>query len=98
MGQSLRGGAGSGGCGAAPSRARPEHVVLPLVERAVADPHRTRPGVAREIVPGRLREVATTVDPIHDLQRSVFGGLDIGDELHELVGFPIELQIVERLA
>ena len=44
-----------------------------------------------------LREVTTTVDPVHDLQRTVLGRLDVRDELHELVGFPVELQHVERL-
>src|SRR4051794_9295833 len=47
---------------------RAEHVVLALVERAVANSHRPRAGVARELVAGRLGEVPPAVDPIHDLQ------------------------------
>ena len=74
-----------------------EHVVLTLVERAVADSYRASAGVPGEIVARRLGEIATSVDPVHDLERSVLGGLDVGDELHELVGFPVERQEVQRL-
>ena len=76
---------------------RAEHVVLALVERAVADPYRPRAGVAREVVARRLGEVAAAVDAVHDLQRAVLGRLDVGDELHELVGFPVEREQVQRL-
>ena len=74
-----------------------EDVVLPLVEGAVADPHRARSCVAGEVVERRLRQVAPPVDPVHDLQRAVLVRLDVGDELHELVGLPVEVQVVERL-
>ncbi len=76
---------------------RAEDVVLALVERAVADPHGPRAGVAGEVVTGRLGQVATAVDPVHDLERAVLGGLEVGDELHELVGLPVEVEAVERL-
>ena len=66
-------------------------------ERAVPDPHRARARVAGQVVPRRLGEVPTPVDPVHDLQRPVLGRLDVGDELHELVRLPIELQQVERV-
>ncbi len=72
-------------------------VVLALVEGAVPDPHRACARVAGELVACALGEVAAAVDPVHDLQRSVFVGLEIGDELHELVGLPVELQPVQRL-
>ena len=74
-----------------------EHVVLALVERAVADPHRARPCIAGEIVACRLGQVAPPVDPVHDLQRPVAVGLEIGDELHELLGLPVEVEVVQRL-
>ena len=74
-----------------------EDVVLALVEGAVADAHRARAGVAGELVAGRLGQVASAVDPVHDLQRAVLGGLEVGDELHELVGLPVEVEPVERL-
>ncbi len=73
-----------------------EHVVLALVEGAVADPHRPRARVPGEVVARALREVAAPVDPVHDLQRAVLVGLDVGDELHELVGLPVEVQPMQR--
>ena len=76
---------------------RAEDVVLALVVGAVADPHGACAGVAREVVEGRLRQVTATVDPVHDLQRAVAVRLEVGDELHELVGFPVEVQPVQRL-
>ena len=45
----------------------------------------------------RLGQVAAPVDPVHDLQRAVVVGLDVGDELHELVGLPVEVEPVQRL-
>ena len=72
-------------------------VVLALVERPVADADRPRPGVAREVVARRLGEVAAPVDPVHDLQPAVRVGLEVGDELHELVGLPVEVEVVQRL-
>ena len=50
-----------------------EHVVLALVVRAVADSYRARAGVAGEVVAGRFSEIAASVDPVHDLKRSVLG-------------------------
>ena len=74
-----------------------EDVVLPLVERAVPDADGTGPGVPREVVERRLGQVAPPVDPVHDLQRPVVVRLEVGDELHELVGLPVEVEPVERL-
>ena len=74
-----------------------EHVVLPLVEGAVADPHGPSAGVAGKVVSGGLRQVPPAVDPVHDLQRPVLVRLEVGDELHELVGFPVEVHVVQRL-
>ena len=76
---------------------RAEDVVLPLIERAVADPHRLRARIAGEVVERRLRQLPAAVDPVHDLQRAVVGRLDVGDELHELVGLPVEPEPVEGL-
>ena len=62
-------------------------------------PIRTGPraGVAGEVVEGRLGQVAPAVDAVHDLKRAVLVGLEVGDELHELVGLPVEVQPVQRL-
>ncbi len=68
-----------------------------LVEGAVADPHRTGARVPGEVVERALRQIATAVDPVHDLEAAVLRGLEIGDELHELVGLPVEIEPVERL-
>ena len=68
-------------------------VVLALVEGAVADPHRPGAGVPGELLAERLGEVAPAVDPVHDLQRAVLVGLEVGDELHELLGLPVEVQV-----
>jgi hypothetical protein len=76
---------------------RAEDVVLALVERSVSDPHRTRAGVARQVVESRLGEIPSTVDAVHDLERAVLGRLDVGDELHELVRFPVEVEPVQGL-
>ena len=76
---------------------RPEDVVLALVEGPVADPHRVGSGVARELVARGLGEVAAPVDPVHDLERAVVVRLEVGDELHELVGLPVQIQEVQRL-
>ena len=50
---------------------RAEHVVLTLVEGAVADPHRAGSRVARQVLAERLGQVAAPVDPVHDLQAAV---------------------------
>ena len=76
---------------------RAEDVVLALVEGAVADPHGARAGVAGEILARGLGQIAAAVDPVHDLQRAVLVGLEVGDELHELLGLPVEVQVVQRL-
>ena len=76
---------------------RAEDVVLALVEGAVADPNRTGSGVAGELVPRGLGEVAAAVDPVHDLQRPVLVGLEVGHELHELVGLPVQVEVMQRL-
>ena len=55
------------------------------------------PGVAGEVVARRLGQVAPAVDPVHDLERAVLVRLDVGDELHELVGLPVEVEPVQRL-
>ena len=74
-----------------------EDVVLALVEGTVSDPYRACSGIAGEVVESRLGQVPPTVDAVHDLHRAVVVRLDVRDELHELVGLPVEVQVVERL-
>src|SRR4051794_35042694 len=62
-----------------------EAVVLLLVECAVAESNGTCARVAGELVSRRLGQVTAPVDPVHDLERSILGRLDVRDELHELV-------------
>ena len=72
-------------------------VVLALIERAVAEPDRARALVSGQLIPCRFGQIAPAVDPVHDLQRAVLGRLEVGDELHELVGLPIEVEPMQRL-
>ena len=74
-----------------------EDVVLALVEGAVADPDRPGAGVPAQVLQRRLGQVAPAVDPVHDLQGAVLVDLEVGDELHELVGLPVEVEPVQRL-
>src|SRR5262249_31195105 len=74
-----------------------EDVVLALTIGGIAHANRARTCVAREVVPRRFVQLATTIDAVHDLQRTVLVGLDIGNELHELVRFPVKVEPVERL-
>ena len=48
-------------------------VQLELVGSGIADPHRRRASVAFEVVEDLLGQVGPTVDPVHDLQRTVRG-------------------------
>ena len=72
-----------------------EHVVLALVEGAVADPHRARALVAAEVIERRLGEVHLALDPVHDLQRAVLAAGHVGDVLDEVVGLPVQTQRVQ---
>ena len=72
-------------------------VVLPLIECAVPDPHGTGAGVSREVVTRGLGQITTPVDPVHDLQRSILVELEVGDELHELVRLPVQVEEMKRL-
>ena len=45
-------------------------VHLPLVRRAVADPHRARAAVALPVVQRLLHQVRGAVDPVHDVERT----------------------------
>src|SRR5262249_18816741 len=74
-----------------------EDIVLPLTEGGIAYANRARTCVAREGVPRRFVQLATTIGAVHDLQTTVLVGLDIGNELHELVRFPVKVEPVERL-
>ena len=73
----------------------PEHIVLALIERAIADPHRARALVALEMVEGRLAEILLTLDPIHDLQRAILVALHVCDVLDKVVGLPVQAQGVQ---
>ena len=53
----------------------PPHVVLVLVERAVADAHRPRVAVAGEVVERVLGEVGLAADAVHDLQVELAVGI-----------------------
>ena len=68
-----------------------------LVERPVADPHGSGPPVAGEVVQRRLGEVPPAVDAVHDLEGAVGVRLEVADELHELVGLPVQVEVVECL-
>jgi len=74
-----------------------EHVVLALVERSVADPYRSGTRVTWQIIAGGLGQVAPAVDAVHDLQRAVLVRLEVGDELDEFVGFPVQVEEVQGL-
>ena len=74
-----------------------EDVVLPLIERPVPDPDGMGARVPGELVPGRFGQVATAVDPVHDLQPAVRVRLQVGHELHELLRLPVEVEEVQRL-
>ena len=76
---------------------RPEDVVLTLVEGSVAEPHRMGARVAGQLVAGRLGQVAPPVDPVHDLQGAIRVRLEVGHELHELVGLPVQVEEMQRL-
>ena len=76
---------------------RAVHVVLALVERAVAGADGAGAGVAGQVVAGRLGEVPAAVDAVHDLEAAVVDRFELGDELDELVGLPVEVEPVERL-
>ena len=70
------------------------HVVLDLVVRAVADPNRPRPLVARQVVERPLLEHVLAAHPVHHLELVLAAG-HVGDEVEEVVGLPVEAQRVE---
>ena len=74
---------------------RAPDVVLVLVVRAVADPHRAGVLVARQVIERRLRQLGAAVDAVHDLQLSLDRLGDVGDEVEEVVGLPVEAERVE---
>jgi hypothetical protein len=76
---------------------RSENVVLTLVEGAVADPDGMSAVVAGKLLEQGLGQVHAAVDPVHDLQRPILVSLEVGHELHELVGLPVEVQEVQGL-
>jgi hypothetical protein len=73
-----------------------EDVVLPLVEGGVADTDRVCAVVAGEVLADRFGQIPATVDPVHDLEGAVLVAVEVGHVLHELVGLPIQEQVVQR--
>ena len=73
---------------------RAPDVVLVLVVGAVADPHRSRPAVAPEVVEGALGQVLLAADPVHDLQVRVLAA-DFEDEFHERLRLLAEAERVQ---
>src|SRR3974390_3270323 len=74
-----------------------EDIVLALTEGGIAHANPARTCITREVVPHRFGQLAAAVDAVHDLQRAVLGRVDVGDELHELVRFPVQFEPVECL-
>ncbi len=72
------------------------HVVLALAVGAVADAHRLRAAVAGEMVELLLLQATLAADPVHDLQLPLLGLGEVGDEIEEIVGLPVEAEGVER--
>jgi len=75
---------------------RAPQVVLALVIGTVADTHRPRSVIAREVVELVLGELALTADPVHDLQLAVLTLGEVGDEVEEVVGLSVEAERVQR--
>jgi hypothetical protein len=74
---------------------RAEDVVLALAVGVVADADRPRALVAGEVVERLLLQHALAADPVHDLQRAVLVAAEVGDELDEVVGLPVEAERVQ---
>src|SRR5215469_9862728 len=74
-----------------------EDIVLALAEGGIAYANRTGARITGEVIPRRFGQLATAVNAVHDLQRAVLGRLNVGDELHKLVGFPVQFEPVECL-
>ena len=72
---------------------RTPDVVLHLAVRSVADTHRSRTGIPRQVVERGLGEFTLPPDPVHDLQVVVALG-DVGDEGEEVDGLPVEAERV----
>ena len=71
-------------------------VVLALLEGAVAGAHGLRAAVAGELGVDLLGQVAAAVDAVHDLEAAVLVGLEVGDELDELLRLPVQAEEVQR--
>src|SRR5207249_7132548 len=52
---------------------------------------------SRQVLPRRLGEIPTAVDAVHDLHGSVLVRLEVCDELDELLGLPIKIEVVKGL-
>ena len=74
---------------------RAPHVVLVLGVRGVADAHRARVLVARQVVERALGQVGAPVDAVHDLEVALLGLRHVGDEVEEVVRLPVEAERVE---
>jgi hypothetical protein len=76
-------------------------IELKLFGRVVADPHRLRAQVPREVGQFPLRQLGTTVDAVHHLHRAggtmLPGGGVLEDEAHEGVGLAAKSQPQKRV-
>src|SRR6516164_3974765 len=54
-----------------------EDIILALTEGSIAHPNRTGTRITRQVVPCRFGQLATAVNAVHDLQRAVFGRLNV---------------------
>ncbi len=76
----------------------PPNVVLHLVVRAVADPHRARIVVAGQVVQLLFDQLPFAADGVHHLQRmpfTVIGARHVGDEGEEVVRLAVQTEGVE---
>lgn len=74
---------------------RAPHVVLALAVGPVADPHRSGVLVPGQMIQRLLSKNPFPTDAVHQLQMAAFGVGDLGNEVEEIVGLPVQSQSVE---
>ena len=70
------------------------HVVLALIERAIADPDRLGAAIARQVSQRPFTQISLTAQPVHDLDAAAQRGFHQESEV--LVCLPIEAQAQKR--
>ena len=70
------------------------HVMLVLVERAVAGPHRPRAAIARQMIKRPFRQIPLPAQPVHDLDAVRQRGFE--EEGEVLVRLPFEAEAQQR--